>query len=524
MTMLTAPRVEKTVHPLDLSHIRSLEKAEVGKTFCNFLDIAGTATARGTFYNTKEEQKSAAMEVHTRLFNIDRGIYGMSLLLPGVMDYSRQAGLSQLLDTPYEAPSVLTSGQEAKLIAYLVRQLPPQRMLKMFGEFRQKRINNARTRKLILRSILNADKLEFWSVKYRSKMRAALEHAWGLKMTGILRSILSKTSSKHSDKEKRILKSKLECFTTADRKGQKNVHQCVAFILGVEKGLTLPIFKAYYEAREDLEAGKRLPYEVLEGIRSRFHAGKKQTKKVLEITKKNLSKGQKIEMQRKAKKEGVKVDFDPNDYDSVKLYIYAFERGLSRDISKALEKKAKESASGIPIRYGHVGILIDASESMTGHETQALRPIATALATRDMLMAASDKVTVRYSGGDQDNKLVRPSGETALAEDLVSIVRQGPEAVFIFTDGYENAPAGRLDETVRALRGIGIDTPIYQISPVMAAESKAIRTLSDEVSALPLSKPETMGLTMVKALMESDTTKGILGVAKLVLPKLGMEV
>jgi hypothetical protein len=74
------------------------------------------------------------------------------------------------------------------------------------------------------------------------------------------------------------------------------------------------------------------------------------------------------------------------------------------------------------------------------------------------------------------------------------------------------------------LRDMGNDTPIYQISPVMAAENKAIRTVSDEVSAMPLSKPETMGLTMVKAMMESDTAKGILGVARLVLPKLGMEV
>jgi hypothetical protein len=523
MTVATA-RKPKRIHALDLSHVSKLDKREVGQKFCALLDVAGTAMGRATFYNTKEEQKNAAVKVHEDLFGIDRGIYGMTLLLPGVTDFARQVGLGVLLDQPYQKPSALSAEQESKLIAYLVRQLPPQRMLKMFGDFRKNKVNNARTRKLILRSILNAGRLEFWSVKYRTKMRAALEHAWGVKMAGIVRSILSKSSARHTKKEKAILRKHLENHTNAvDRKGQKNVHECVAFILGVEKGLTLPLFKAYHDAREELEAGKKLPYEVLEGIRSKFHKGRKN-EDVLKLTKHTLTKGQKIGMQRKAEKQKVKVDFDPKDYDSIKLYIYAFERGLSQDVSEALEEKAKESASGLPVRYGHVGILIDSSESMAGHHSQALRPIATALATRDMLMAASDKVTVKYSGGQEDDGLVRPSGETALAEDLVGILKKKPESVFIFTDGYENAPAGRLDETVRMLRDMGNDTPIYQISPVMAAENKAIRTVSDEVSAMPLSKPETMGLTMVKAMMESDTAKGILGVARLVLPKLGMEV
>lgn len=204
MTM-TAIREPKKTHELDLSHISQLNSIEVGETFSSFLDIAGTTTGRATFYNTKDEQASAALEIHTKLFSIDRGIYGLTLLLPGVTDYARQMGLSVLLDQPYKDPSVLTSEQEGKLISYLIRQLPPQRMLKMFGEFRKKRINNARTRKLILRSILNSNRLEFWSVKYRSKMRNAIEHAWGKRMTGIIRSILNKPSKEHNAKERSIL-------------------------------------------------------------------------------------------------------------------------------------------------------------------------------------------------------------------------------------------------------------------------------------------------------------------------------
>ena len=49
--------------------------------------------------------------------------------------------------------------------------------------------------------------------------------------------------------------------------------------------------------------------------------------------------------------------------------------------------------------------------------------------------------------------------------------------VFVLTDGYENAPAGRFAEVVRAVRQMGVETPIHQFSPVFAAEARGIRSL-----------------------------------------------
>ena len=55
----------------------------------------------------------------------------------------------------------------------------------MFGMLRKERVNNARTRRLILSTLLRADNLEFWSVKYRRKLATALIHAWGRRTASI---------------------------------------------------------------------------------------------------------------------------------------------------------------------------------------------------------------------------------------------------------------------------------------------------------------------------------------------------
>lgn len=222
----------------------------------------------------------------------------------------------------------------------------------------------------------------------------------------------------------------------------------------------------------------------------------------------NMSKNQKIQLQRTAKEAGATVEMDPMDYDSPRLYIYANEMGMTKQIEDALARKARDAARTLPCKYGKVAIIVDASESMMGGEGQAFRPMAVALSTRDMLVAASDEASVRTIGGEKNGLLVKPQGDTSIAGQLVQALKEDPEAVFVITDGYENVSAGRFDEAVRVVRKIGNKTPIYQISPVMAAESLGVRTLSNAVPALPLSSPQAMGLMMLKSMFEIDAERG----------------
>ena len=64
-------------------------------------------------------------------------------------------------------------------------------------------------------------------------------------------------------------------------------------------------------------------------------------------------------------------------------------------------------------------------------------------------------------------------------------------------------------DTVAAVRRIGIQTPVHQLTPVFAAESQGVRTLSESVVAMPVSKPEAIGIGLLKALIESDVDRGV---------------
>jgi hypothetical protein len=193
---------------------------------------------------------------------------------------------------------------------------------------------------------------------------------------------------------------------------------------------------------------------------------------------------------------------------------------MTDDIKNALKDKAKKAAIASPISYQKMGILIDASASSKGDMTQNLRPLAIAQAIRDMLMEIAPETTVEYAGGKMQGYLVMPEGETNLAKPLVKLIKNSPDAIFIISDGYENAPAGRVNEVLHALKNMGITIPIFQITPVASAEASGVKKLSTEISVVPANKPASIGLGMVKAMLEENLKDGIMGLFNITLPRL----
>jgi len=484
----------------------------------SFLEVAGTAVGRATFYNTLEELEGAEERVHQSLFGLDRGLYAALLALPGVTDHTRQIGLLRLLgrtegrgDSAY-----LGEREEGELVEWLVGSLAPPRRFKFFGMVRQARVNNARTRRLILRTILPAPRLELWATRYRAKLRVALTHALGSRDASILKAILARVPVSRSDRERAFLRRRLGRHI--DASDYASVNECVGFLLGNESNLTLPLLRAYVDAKGDLESGGKLPYETLEGLRSTYHPDRTSAE-VLELTREQLTAGQRIAMQRKAESDGVEIEFVPERYDAVRLFLYAFERGLVPEIDATLDGKAAETAAHLPVQFDSIGILVDASASMVGHGTQPLRPMAVALALRDVLKAACPRTAVRYCGGEEDGRLVRPCGDTSLAEPLVSLLAESPEAVFILSDGYENAPAGRVAEVMDRVRELGDTTPVYQFSPVFAAEAGGLRSLSPgDVPAVPVNEPAGLGLALLRSVLYNEPQRAITTLLRLALP------
>lgn len=507
---------------------------ECSKIVCNFLDVATTSFGRATHYNSRQEQQAAELRIHDELLTLSRDLYAVLLVLPGVTDRAVQMGMKKLLSTPRNGVPELfiSAGQERMIIEHMIQELPAQRMMKLFDAFRigdEKqnilRANNARTRKLILSTLLSSPRLQLWVVKYRSKVRRVLTHAWGKRLSSIISKIVSRDERIWTSKESRIMNE--EVFRYAYQSPGKdpldtNVYnttqkicECIRFAFGNRDRLTLPLLTAFERAKFDLYEGTRLPMEVLEGIRSTYHKAIPK-EKVLEVVKDNLTTVQKMQVQKRAEKAGVKVDMDPLNYDAIKLYIYAFEKGLTDDIARALAEKGKKAAEGFPARYDTVGIIVDASASMAGDKTQPLRPMASALAMRDMLVNVGKETNVSYCGGllgrNSDNlDVLKPSGDTEVADQLLMTLSRNPapEAVFVISDGYENAPAGRFAEVVTEVRRLGISTPIYHLNPVFAAETKRCKQLSRDVSTLPVQSPNAMGTGFVRNMIESDPERGI---------------
>ncbi len=198
--------IQSTMTPtVRMTHLTSELRELLPLAFGEFIDTAATATARATFYNSRAEQEAAVESVHGELFEMDRGVYTAALMLPGLTDFSRQIGAVRLLRSAQSSDGLLSSEQEATVMRGLLRVLPPQRMLKMFGMLRAERINNARTRRLILSTVLGANNLEFWSVKYRRKLETALIHAWGRRTASIMRAVLAKPADDRTDKERQII-------------------------------------------------------------------------------------------------------------------------------------------------------------------------------------------------------------------------------------------------------------------------------------------------------------------------------
>lgn len=519
----------------------------------SFLDMSTTSMGRATHYNTREKQMQAEAEVHGRLFGKSRDLYQILLLLPGTTDRARQIGMSSLLGSPRDGSSniILDAGMERQVLEYFVKTMPVPRMMKLFDAFRgvgnefgATKSNNARTRKLILRTLLNSPRIELWSIKYRERMKRVLSHAWGQSLGTAIGKVCSKFGDDLSAKEKRMLNSHVFKYIygsvapvpggTSSRKfvvAEKRVRacMCIAFLYGMRTNFPdeMKLLSAFFNARRDLGSGLILPTEVIEGIRSTFHKDV-SAKDLLRMRAKGgqiRTKHEKKAVQKRAAAAGVSVEMNPLDYSAEELYIYAFENGADEAVLSALDKKAKDAADMLPFSYGTLSIVVDASKSMEGSEEQRMRPLAVALSTRDMLRATAEFSSVIYCGGAYDGAapvkgLVGASGSTSLAQSLFMALTQEPEAVYVISDGYENAPAGRYGDVLKLARQIGVDTPVVHCNPVFAAEKGAVRALCEGVpgvTTMPVKSPAQMGTTMLRGIIEADPKKGIEGVMKIAL-------
>lgn len=484
---------------------------EVGELCARFLDMAATATGRATFDNKRGEAEAAMAALHTSLFDVDRGLYAALLSLPGVMDNAVQRGVQTLLDNPHRGVALFDLPTETELIQRMTGNLPRQRQLKMFEALRTRNVNNARTKRTVLRTILNAENLDWMVIKYRQKVKGALTHAFGRRRASIIRRILCHADQRMNSKEGGLLRDEIERYLLPTA-SVETVLQCVSFALGNNDSFNLDKLRSYVEARRNYAELSKLPPEVAEGFRGRFHRQRSKAD-VMEKTVERMTDKQKVRSVTRAEKAGVDIKLDVNRADPVDLLVMAFERGeMTSEVMQAIDKKAIEIARSLPYRYSRIAVVLDRSASMAGSGEQKWRPAAITLLYAAALqkMGRRASYAVYEAGGEYRNGLFYPAGETDLSLALLDALEERPEAIFVLTDGYENAPAGRFDEILRAARKLGYDMPVYQMTPTFAAEAYSTRRLSDEAVLVPISQNvRAMDLAQIKEMLRTDLITGV---------------
>jgi len=258
-----------------------------------------------------------------------------------------------------------------------------------------------------------------------------------------------------------------------------------------------------------LDEGKILPQEVLEGIRSVYHRNASPDT-VLLLTQNTTTDRQAMRSSRRAAKAGIKLEFDPLAVTAPEIWVYLLEREnelSDREKSVcygALLEKANTAWAMSGFDYKRVGILLDNSQSMYGTREHKWRPIAIAMATVDALASAPEYVIKKTSNG-------RPNGETDLATCFIDLITSEAmcDSVFVVTDGFENAPAGRFREVLSAARAIGVDIPVYQASPQLSGVSFGTKKIAD-IPEIPVSEPiKSLASAGIIAILKEDVKRGI---------------
>jgi len=189
--------------------------------------------------------------------------------------------------------------------------------------------------------------------------------------------------------------------------------------------------------------------------------------------------------------------------DFLALYKTGYETSFTSEIKGAIASLATKKRID-DFYYQNIGIIVDDSISMTGHKTESKNtPRAIADFTAKVLMASAKDSAI----------LVKTKDEvTDLASSFIELMKNESsakpfDAIFILTDGYENAYDGLTNEVISIYRQeSGRDIPMFQISPITSAEMGSnVRKLGSSVVTMAINNPTALQPQITARLLEVDT-------------------
>jgi hypothetical protein len=496
------------------------------------LTIASGSKSSATYYHGRDEQIKAIRTEVKRMYNLSKELPLIVASQKGATGlFISEVLLNEFKNTANGGACNIVNpidwyenGLSDKAVLTVLNNLGENGLpyvLRLFIELKDSKVNNERARKIALGFIWGQDNLEFYAVKYRNKIAKILRHVYGQKKTSILLAIARKVVSVGqfavgTEKEMKIVNESIAKYFNGDI---IKAFKLLLFLFKQEAGLSFDEFvllREYKLAKFDITGVKNVPEEVLIGlISAKSHPQhstmwntdiqKTATKALIRKTVQVTSVNQQVRQTKSTQKLGVEKHVDlEKATDFLALYKTGYETTFTNELKVAIAKLAdKNKIRGF--FYQSIGIVVDDSISMTGHKLESKNtPRAIADFTSKVLMASAENAT-----------LVRTSDITTdLATSFVELLKienqaRPYDAIFILTDGYENAYDGLTNEVLSIWRAeTQRVTPIFQISPITSAEMGAnVRTLGQGVVTMAINNPVALQPQITARLLEIDTKR-----------------
>ena len=456
---------------------------------------------KGQFYEETNEQFKAVMQMWINLFTHDRVLFGLTTLLNGT-GYSKGRMNHMLLSNPQAVtgkelvPESLSFDYESKVIIYnLTKERTPRalkNLLMLAGGENQKRVNNSRTRKIILEFIFNRENqhLDGLAVNYKGKLKKLVRHALGkqdlYKVLNGDKKLFYKFIGKHNRHALPVIQHLFDVQPITSKK-------TVGYFPKIEQYHALKAAAV----TGDVEAFKKLMKGMPESTVMGFRNSYKVPVEISEIYEKAKMSGRKaLQMESAAKKAGtkVKVNYKSQDiYDLWKAFYFKLLNGEPENMDKISDAIDHQSQKISKIDLGEAVVIIDASKSMFGSDKRPMHPFLTSLS----ILSAIDNIKeVIYVGGkrieapnDPKMMVVVPSGSTDLWRGLTEAILVGAPNIILISDGYENTIKGMFDMVYKHFKKSGYEFNLIHLNPVFSADAKkgSARAIAEDIKPLPVS-------------------------------------
>jgi hypothetical protein len=491
---------------------------------------------KGAYYEGQDEQFKHVKAMWDELLAYDRVLFCLMSLLNG-SGFAKGMITHMLLSSPFDEgtgkdliPAGLDDDFEKNVILYNLNKIASESMPRALknllilagNDKNAQRINNSRTRKIILEFIFNRDnkELDSLAVNFKSKLATLVRHAVGKQD---LYKIL------HNNKK---LFQKLI--------GRYNRHSMPVVFHLFNKPVIVsgarpyfPQISLYWEAREAAKSGNvekftslmnKLPFRTVIGFRNTY---KLPVDLAETMQKTKMSDREKMQSQSAIKRAGGKVrkvNYAKQDiYDLWKLFYVKLLNDDSSETESILKAIAVVDKKLEKVDFGECSVIIDASHSMRGSDERPLHPMLTTLCIFSKIKNVKNVTYIggkwlTFSDGSKFEGLkirgVVPQGSSPIWKGLLEAVSSGLKTIILISDGYENAVKGMFEHVYDHFKNTGNDFELIHINPVFSADAKTgtTRRLVKDIDPLPVNDYKNLETEFIfrKLLDNTDLVKQLL--------------